>query len=67
MTVLLLVGSCQVGACNRNMNTFAFVGDLEGSPEVSCVYHSEDAENQFLKNPKTATLGDGYQPREDQS
>ena len=28
------------------MNTFAFVGDLEGSPEVSCVYHSEEAENQ---------------------
>ena len=28
------------------MNTFAFVGDLEKSPEVSCVYHSEDAENQ---------------------
>jgi hypothetical protein len=25
------------------MNTFAFVGDLEESPEVSCVYHSEQA------------------------
>ena len=31
----------QVEACKRNMNTFAFVGDLEKSPEVSCVYHSE--------------------------
>lgn len=28
------------------MNTFAFVGDLDRSPEVSCVYHSEEAENQ---------------------
>ena len=55
----------QVGACTRNMNTFAFVGDLEGSPEVSCVYHSEDAENQFLQNPKRAAMGDGFQPREE--
>lgn len=45
------------------MNTFAFVGDLEKSPEVSCVYHSEDAENAFLKDPKSARLGDGYRPR----
>lgn len=33
------------------MNTFAFVGDLEGSPEVSCVYHSEEAENQVGAAP----------------
>ena len=45
----------------RNSNTFAFVGDLEKSPEVSCVYHSEDAENQFVRNPKRATMGDGVQ------
>lgn len=45
------------------MNTFAFVGDLDKSPEVSCVYHSEDAENAFLKDPKTARLGDGYRAR----
>lgn len=41
------------------MNTFAFVGDLDNSPEVSCVYHSEDAENQFLKDPSKSVLGDG--------
>jgi hypothetical protein len=34
------------------MNTFAFVGDLAGTPQVSCVYHSEEAENQFLRNPQ---------------
>ena len=34
------------------MNTFAFVGDLDNSPEVSCVYHSEEAENQYLLNPR---------------
>ena len=32
----------QVNACTKNMNTFGFVGDLNGSPEVSCVYHSEE-------------------------
>ncbi len=53
----------QVQSCKRNMNTFAFVGDLDKSPEVSCVYHSEDAENAFLKDPKTARLGDGYRAR----
>eukprot|EP00238_Polyblepharides_amylifera_P008272 CAMPEP_0196588122 /NCGR_PEP_ID=MMETSP1081-20130531/59640_1 /TAXON_ID=36882 /ORGANISM="Pyramimonas amylifera, Strain CCMP720" /LENGTH=272 /DNA_ID=CAMNT_0041910533 /DNA_START=181 /DNA_END=999 /DNA_ORIENTATION=- len=49
--------------CKKNLNTFAFVGDLEKAPEVSCVYHSEDAENQFMQDPRTAALGDGYQPR----
>ncbi len=53
----------QVQSCKRNMNTFAFVGDLDKSPEVSCVYHSEDAENAFLKDPKSARLGDGYRAR----
>lgn len=42
------------------MNTFAFVGNLNDHPEVSCVYHSEEAENQFLTNPARARLGDGY-------
>lgn len=53
----------QVAECTKKMNTFAFVGDLEGDekhkPEISCVYHSEDAENMFLKNPKAARMGDG--------
>jgi hypothetical protein len=38
-----LVDDTQVNDCKRHMNTFAFVGDLEESPEVSCVYHSEQA------------------------
>ncbi|GAB4818908.1 hypothetical protein N2152v2_005954 [Parachlorella kessleri] len=57
-----LVTSQEVQACKRNMNTFAFVGNLNENPEVSCVYHSEEAENQFLKDPKRAKLGDGYAP-----
>uniref|UniRef100_A0A1D1ZVM4 DUF3172 domain-containing protein n=2 Tax=Auxenochlorella protothecoides TaxID=3075 RepID=A0A1D1ZVM4_AUXPR len=50
-----LVDGDQVSACKRSMNTFAFVGDLAGRPEVACVYHSEDAENQFLRDPKMGT------------
>ena len=34
------------------MNTFAFVGNLDDHPTVSCVYHSEEAENQYLMNPR---------------
>ena len=51
-----LVDSQQVQDCKRNMNTFAFVGDLTGQPQVSCVYHSEEAENQFLRNPDKSIL-----------
>ena len=50
--------------CTKNMNTFGFVGDLNGSPEVSCVYHSEEGENQFLRDPKRSVMGDGFQPHE---
>ena len=40
--------------CKRGMNTFAFVGDLDKSPEVSCVYHSEIAENQYVRERSPA-------------
>lgn len=52
--------SPQVAAdCKQHLNTFAFVGDLEASPEVSCVYHSEESENQYLRDPAGSVLGDG--------
>lgn len=47
-----LVSNKQAETCKRSMNTFAFVGDLEDNPQISCVYHSEEAENQYLYNPK---------------
>jgi hypothetical protein len=58
-----LVTNDQESDCKRGMNTFAFVGDLDKSPEVSCVYHSEEAENQFMKDPKGSVMGDGNQYR----
>ena len=54
-----LVNADQEADCKRNMNTFAFVGDLDKSPEVSCVYHSEEAENQYMKDPRRAVGGNG--------
>lgn len=51
-----LVDQQEVQNCKRNMNTFAFVGDLTGNPQVSCVYHSEEAENQFLRNPEKSIV-----------
>ncbi|CAM6095624.1 unnamed protein product [Calypogeia fissa] len=59
-----LVNSEEVRDCKRNFNTFGFVGDLRQAPEINCVYHSENAENQFLKDPSKAALGDGFQPKD---
>ena len=44
-----LVEKKDVDSCKNRMNTFAFTGDLKNAPEVSCVYHSEEAENQYLR------------------
>ncbi|KAI8470799.1 MAG: hypothetical protein J3K34DRAFT_385131 [Monoraphidium minutum] len=55
-----LVSDKQVESCKKRMNTFGFVGDLSGEPEVSCVYHSEEAENQYLLgNESTGRLFGG--------
>ena len=29
-----------------------FVGDIDSNPQISCVYQSDDAQNEFLSNPK---------------
>jgi hypothetical protein len=42
-----------------NMNTWAFVGDLNDQPQLSCVYKSEDAQNEFLDDPKRG-IGEDY-------
>ncbi|GFR41191.1 hypothetical protein Agub_g1861 [Astrephomene gubernaculifera] len=44
-----LVTPHEVDLCKQRMNTFAYVGDLKSEPEVACVYHSEEAENQYLE------------------
>jgi len=42
------------------MNTWAFVGNLDDTPQLSCVYKSEDAQNEFLSNPKYGIGEDVY-------
>ena len=54
-----LINNKEVFACKSNMNTWAFVGDLDNSPQLSCVYKSEDAQNEFLSNP-TVGIGEDY-------
>jgi len=54
-----LIDDKEVFACKSNMNTWAFVGDLDNSPQLSCVYKSEDAQNEFLSNPKVG-IGEDY-------
>lgn len=43
-----LVNSEQVRDCKRRMNTFGFVGALEGKPRIDCVYQNDAAGNLFL-------------------
>lgn len=59
-----LVTKREVDLCKQRMNTFAFVGDLQNAPEVNCVYHSEEAENEFLTTIKRPNLFDFGKPTE---
>jgi hypothetical protein len=54
-----LINDDEVRSCKQNMNTWAFVGNLEDHPQLSCVYRSQDAQNEFLSNPKIG-LGEDY-------
>lgn len=54
-----LINDAEVRSCKANMNTWAFVGDLSDTPQLSCVYKSEDAQNEFLSNPKYG-IGEDY-------
>jgi len=47
-----LLNDDEIRGCKMNMNTWAFVGDLNDQPQLSCVYKSDDAQNEFLEDPK---------------
>jgi len=56
-----LINDKEVRECKSNvMNTWAYVGDLSDRPQLSCVYKSEDAQNEFLSNPKLGIGEDVY-------
>eukprot|EP00903_Cladosiphon_okamuranus_P007682 g7446.t1 len=49
-----------VETCKGGMNTWGYVGDLNDHPQLSCVYQSDDAQNEFLSNPKYGLGEDVY-------
>ncbi len=51
-----LVNSEQVRDCKRRMNTFGFIGPLEGKPKIDCVYQNDAAGNLFLQNGQARPL-----------
>eukprot|EP00579_Thalassiosira_antarctica_P010451 CAMPEP_0201910614 /NCGR_PEP_ID=MMETSP0903-20130614/1925_1 /ASSEMBLY_ACC=CAM_ASM_000552 /TAXON_ID=420261 /ORGANISM="Thalassiosira antarctica, Strain CCMP982" /LENGTH=304 /DNA_ID=CAMNT_0048445273 /DNA_START=282 /DNA_END=1192 /DNA_ORIENTATION=+ len=54
-----LINDSEVRGCKMNDNTWAFVGDLNDQPQLSCVYKSADAQNEFLEDPKRG-IGEDY-------
>lgn len=54
-----LLDDKEIRGCKMNDNTWAFVGDLNDQPQLSCVYKSEDAQNEFLEDPKRG-IGEDY-------
>jgi Protein of unknown function (DUF3172) len=54
-----LVTSEQMRECRQRMNTFGYTGNLDGSPQVNCIYQSNADKNRFLNQP-----GTGAQPPE---
>ena len=51
-----LVSSDQVRDCKRRMNTFGFIGALEGKPRIDCVYQNDAAGNLFLNKNGAGVL-----------
>lgn len=54
-----LINDDEVRACKNNMNTWAYVGGLDETPQLSCVYKSAEAQNEFLSNPRWG-IGEDY-------
>ncbi|BAY10009.1 DUF3172 domain-containing protein [Calothrix sp. NIES-2098] len=43
-----LVTSTKMNECKQSLNTFAFTGKLESSPNIYCVYQNDAAGNLFV-------------------
>lgn len=48
--VILCMSLNQVNTCKNGMNTWAYVGDINDKPQLSCVYQSDDSQNEFLSD-----------------
>lgn len=45
-----------IQSCKNGFNTWAYVGDVNSRPQLSCVFQSDDAQNEFLSNPKVSDI-----------
>ncbi|BAY28058.1 DUF3172 domain-containing protein [Calothrix sp. FACHB-156] len=50
-----LVTSQQISNCKSSLNTFAYTGKLENSPQVACVYQNDAAGNLFASHSAVGT------------
>jgi hypothetical protein len=55
-----LITNDDIEACKNGFNTWAFVGDIDDKPQLNCVFQSDDAQNEFLSNPKIGLGEDVY-------
>lgn len=58
-----LITNEDVQACKNGFNTWAFVGDINDRPQLNCVFQSDDAQNEFLSDPKLGLGEDIYDPQ----
>ena len=49
-----------IESCKNGYNTWAFIGDIDNKPQLTCVFQSDDAQNEFLSNPKIGLGEDVY-------
>jgi hypothetical protein len=55
-----LLTNDDVESCKNGFNTWAFIGDINNKPQLNCVFQSDDAQNEFLSNPKVGLGEDVY-------
>lgn len=55
-----LLTDADIESCKNGYNTWAFIGDINNKPQLNCVFQSDDAQNEFLSNPKVGLGEDVY-------
>jgi len=55
-----LITNDEVEKCKNGFNTWAFIGDIDDKPQLNCVFKSDEAQNEFLSDPKVGLGQDVY-------
>ncbi|MEB3335892.1 MAG: DUF3172 domain-containing protein [Leptolyngbyaceae bacterium] len=56
-----LVSSDQVRECKNRMNTFAYTGSIDGTPQINCIYQNDPSDNKFLSQMGGSTRRESQQ------